>query len=113
MFADLYIEFFVRLVIKFARRLGTNGWPAQNAVVISSELKTSWTGCLLVIIHYRYRNAGSRFEGKFIQPFIFDNYARAYLLRYPAGSEFPVLLSPSNSSRVIPAEGLLAFERIK
>ncbi len=113
MFADLYIEFFVRLVIKFARRLGTNHWRVLNAIVVSSEQKLSFTGCRLVVIHCRYRNANERFEGTFKQPFIFENYANAYLRRYPGGSEFPVLISPKNSSCAIPAEGKIAFERIE
>lgn len=110
---ELYIEFFVRLVIKFAQRIGTDSWPVSNAVVVSSELKRSWTGCTLVVISYRYRNADSRFDGKFTQPFIFDNYANAYLRRYPGGSDFPVLVSPGSPLSAIPAEGRIAFIRVE
>jgi hypothetical protein len=108
-----YVEFSLRTVIKFARRIGTSDWPVYNAIVISSKLNDSFTGCHLVNIHYKYRNADNRFEGTFEQPFIFDNYADAYLRRYPGGSEFPVRVSPKDPSHSIPAEGRIVFTRVE
>jgi hypothetical protein len=67
----------------------------------------------LVIIHYKYRNAEQRFEGTFKQPFIFDNFADAYLRRYPGGSEFPVRVSPQNLADSIPVEGRIVFTRVE
>lgn len=110
---DLYVEFFVRLAMKFAQRIGTDRWLALDAIVISSELKTSPTGCSLVVIHYKYRNAENRFEGTFKQPFVFHNYAEAYLRRYPGGSKFPVVVSPQKPSCSIPAEGKIVFTRVE
>jgi hypothetical protein len=107
--ADLLIEFFVRLAIKFARRLGTSGWHLFDAIVVSSERKTSFTGCTLVIIRYKYRNSGLGFEGAFKQPFVNRNYADAYLRRHPGGSEIPVLVDLRDPSRSIPAEGRIVF----
>jgi hypothetical protein len=107
--ADLLIEFFVRLVIKFARRIGTHNWTALNAIIVSSERSRSFTGCILITIRYKYRNADKRFDGIFKQPFMNDNYARAYLRRHPGGSEFPVLVDPHEPSSSIPAEGILTF----
>jgi hypothetical protein len=110
---DTYLEFFVRVAIKFARRIGTSDWPAFTAIVASSERKTSFTGCYLVIIHHKYRNADRRFEGTYKQPFINRNYADAYLRRYPGGSEFPVIVSPKHPSYSIPVEGKIDFIRVE
>jgi hypothetical protein len=112
MFVDVYIEFFVRLAIKFARRIGTSGWSLLNAIVVSSVRESSFTGCILVVIHYKYRNADQRFDGTFKQPFVNDNFADAYLRRHPGGSAFPVLVSPHNSSCSIPEEGRIVFTRV-
>jgi hypothetical protein len=112
MFCELYVEFFARLIIKFARRLGTRDWRSFNATVTSSELKRSWTGCLLVVIRCRYRNADKRFEKTFKQPFVNSNYAEAYLRRYPGGSDLPVLVRPNDPSSFIPAEGIIEFTRV-
>jgi len=106
-----YIEFLFRVTMKFARRIETNDWPIFNAIVVSSERRTSFTGCILIVIRYKYRNAGERFEGTWKQPFIFDNYADAYLRRHPGGSEFPVIVSPHQPSYSIPAEGKTEFTK--
>jgi len=105
------IEFFIRGAIKFARRIGTSDWPVIDAIVVSSKLDEAFSGCILVTIHYKYRNAEKRFEGTFKQPFIFRNYAEAYLRRYPGGSEFPVIVSPKHPSYSIPVEGKIDFIR--
>ena len=107
-----YPEFLVRVAIKFMRRIGTSDWPATDAIVVSSKRKTTFTGCILVIIHYKYRNADKRFEGTYKQPFIFPNYAEAYLRRYPGGAEFPVIVSPKHPLYSIPVEGKINFIKI-
>jgi hypothetical protein len=107
-----FIEYFLRVVTKFARRINTSSWPVFNATVVSSKRDECFTGCILIIIHYKYRNADRRFEGTYKQPFIFDNYADAYLRRYPGGSEFPVLVSPKEPSYSIPVEGKIVFTRV-
>ncbi len=108
-----FIEFFVRLALKFVQRIGTRDWPAFDAIVASSKLEECFTGCLLVVIHYKYRNAGKRIEGTYKQPFIYRNYAEAYLRRYPAGSELPVIVSPKHPSYSIPPEGKITFTQVK
>jgi hypothetical protein len=108
-----FIEFFFRVAIKFARRIGTSDWPVFNAIVISSKLDQAFSGCDLVIIHYKYRNADKRFEGTYKQPFMFHNYAEAYLRRYPGGSEFPVIVSPKHPSYSIPVEGEIEFVKVQ
>jgi hypothetical protein len=110
--ADMYVEFVLRLAIKFARRIGTSDWPACTAIVVSSKIDCSFTGCRLVVIHYRYRNAERRHDGVFKQPFVNDNYAKAYLHRYPGGSDFPVFVSPNRPSYSIPVEGKIEFIKV-
>ena len=107
-----FVEFLIRVAIKFVRRIGIDDWPVIDAIVISSKLDETFTGCHLVIIHYKYRNADNRFEGTFKQPFIFENYADSYLRRYPAGSEFPVLVSAKHPSYSIPVEGKITFTKV-
>ena len=107
------IEFFLRVAIKFAQRIGTSDWPVYNAIVVSSKLDETFWGCYLVDIHYRYRDADKRFEGIYIQPFIHHNYAKAYLRRYPGGTQFPVIVSPKLPSYSIPVEGKIEFIEIK
>jgi len=110
---ETYIEFFVRAAMRFARRIGTGDWPVYKAIVVSSERQTSFIGCILVVIRYKYRNADKRFEGTFKQPFIYDNYADAYLRRYPGGSGLSVRIDPRHPSFSILEEGKIVFTRVE
>jgi hypothetical protein len=102
---DIIIEFIFRTIVNFIRRIGTSKWPVVTAIVSESERRKPGMGCVVIIIRYKYRNAEMRYEGTYKQPFIFRNYADAYLRRFPGGSEFPVLVSPKHPSYSIPVEG--------
>jgi hypothetical protein len=39
-----YIEFFLRVAMKFARRIWTGDWPVINATVVSSKRDECFTG---------------------------------------------------------------------
>lgn len=108
-----FIEFFFRAIANLARRIGSDHWPICRAIVSKSELHKSFWGCIVVAVHYEYRNAGERFEGSHRQPFIFDNYAQAYLRRHPGGSEFPIRISPKHSSHSIPENWRTHFVRVE
>jgi hypothetical protein len=47
------------------------------------------------------------------EPFLFDNYADAYLRRFPGGAEFPVRVNPSDPSKSIPEDRKIVFTRVK
>jgi len=96
-------EFFFRAIANLARRIGTSDWPVLTAIVSKSETRETFWGCIVIAVHYKYRNADRRFEGTHKQPFIFKNYAEAYLRRFPGGSEFSVRIDPKHPSFSIPA----------
>jgi hypothetical protein len=110
---DIYIEFFFRTIWNLIRRIGTSNWPVVIAIVSKSEKRDSGMGCTVIVIHYKYRNADLRSEGTHIEPFLFDNYAQAYLRRFPGGSEFPVRVNPNDPLRSIPANRKIVFTRLK
>jgi hypothetical protein len=109
---DIYIEFFFRTIVNLTRRIGTSKWQIVTAIVSNSEKRPyPGLGCTVIVIHYKYRNAELRFEGTHKELFIFDNYAGAYLRRFPGGSEFPVRVDPEDPSRSIPANRKIVFTR--
>jgi hypothetical protein len=111
---DIFIEFFFRTIVNGIRRLGTSEWPVVRAIVSNSEKRPyPGLGCTVILIHYKYRNAEIRYEGTHKEPFFFDNYAEAYLRRFPGGSEFPVRVSPEDPARSIPANRKIVLTRIK
>jgi hypothetical protein len=110
---DIFVEFYFRTVANLIRRIGTSNWPVFTAIVSKSERREPGIGCIVIVIHYKYRNADMRWEGTHKEPFIFGNYAEAYLHRFPGGSEFPVRVNPKDPSRSIPANRKIVFTRVK
>jgi hypothetical protein len=106
-----FIEFFFRTIVNLIRGIGTSNWPVVTAIVSKSERRGSG-GYTVIVIHYKYRNADMRCEGTHKEPFIFANYAKAYLRRFPGGSEFPVRVDPEDLSCSIPANRKIVFTRV-
>ena len=106
-----YIEFLVRTIVNLLRRIGTSDWPASTAVVSKSEMCELF--CIVIAVHYKYRNADKRFEGVHKQPFVFRNYAEAYLHRFPGGDDVFVCVSPKNPSHSILANPNIEFLKVK
>ena len=111
---DVYIEFFFRTILNLIRRIGTSNWPVVTAIISNSEKRPyPGLGCTVIVIHYKYRNAEMRCEGTHKEPFLFTNYAEAYLNRFPGGSEFPVRINPKDPSRPTPANRKIVFTKVK
>jgi hypothetical protein len=105
---DIVIEFFFRMSVNLLHRIGTSKWPVVTAIVSNSEKRPyPGLGCTVIVIHYKYRNADMRYEGTHKEPFIFGNYAEAYLRRFPGGSEFLVRVNPKD-----PSESILLIEKL-
>ena len=111
---DIVIEFFFWMSVNLIQRIGTRKWPVVTAIVSKSEKRPyPGLGCAVIVIHYKYRNAEMRYEGTHKEPFMsFDNYAEAYLNRFPGGSEFPVRVNPEVPSHSIPANRKIVFTRV-
>jgi hypothetical protein len=110
---DIYIEFFFRTIANCIRRIGASDWPVLMAIVSKSERREPGIGCTVIVIQYKCRNADLRCEGIHKEPFLFDNYADAYLRRFPGGAEFPVRVDPNDPSKSIPANRKIVFTRVK
>lgn len=100
-------------IVNLIRRIGSSNWPVVTAIVSKSERRKPTMECTVIVIHYKYRNAEMRYEGTHKEPFFFDNYAEAYLRRFPGGSEFPVRVNPKDRSRSIPATRKIVFTRVE
>jgi hypothetical protein len=110
---DIFIEFFFRTIANSIRRNGASDWPVVTAIVSDSERREPGMGCTVIVIHYKYRNAEMHYEGTHKEPFLFDNYAEAYLNRFPGGSEFPVRVNPNDPSHSIPENREIDFTKVK
>lgn len=111
---DIIIEFFFRTIANLIRRIGTGNWPVVTAIVSNSEKRPyPGLGCTVIVIHYKYRNAEMRCEGAHKEPFLFGNYAEAYLQRFPGGTGFSVRVDPKDPSHSVPADRKIDYIRVK
>jgi len=108
-----FIRFSFWTILNLFRRIGSSEWPILTAIVSKSEKPDFGWGCTVIVIQYKYRNAEMRYEGTHKEPFFFDNYAEAYLNRFPGGSEFPVRVNPKDPSHSIPADRKIVFIRVE
>jgi hypothetical protein len=108
------IEIVIRTVINMVRRIGTSGWPVINAIISRSEQQDFILGFgRVVVLRYKYRNGDQRFEGVYREPFYYNNYATAYLNRFPGGTSFPVRVDPKDGSRSVPDDPKVVFIKVK
>lgn len=108
-----FIELVIRLAINLVRRIGTGDWPVIDAIISRSEQGDFIGGFgRVVILRYKYRNANERFEGVYREPFYFDNYATAYLNRFPGGTTFPIRVDPKDFSRSVPDNPKVDFIKV-
>ena len=100
------------LILRDGRAPGA--WPVIDAIISKSEKRDFVLGTFgrVIILHYKYRSAGQRYEGVYREPFYFDNYATAYLNRFPGGTTLPVRVNPKNFSRSFPDNPKVEFIKV-
>ena len=108
---DIFFEYFFRSAWISMRRMAASSRPVIDATVIESRKRDFGFGRTVILIRYRYRNGEERFEATHKEPFLFDNFAAAYLNRFPGGSAFPVRVNPKDFSKCMQAE-LPTFQRM-
>jgi hypothetical protein len=109
-----FIELVIRTAINLVRRIGTSRWPVIDAIISRSEQRGFTFGFgRVVVLRYKYRNADQRFEGVYREPFYFNNYATAYLNRFPGGTAFPVRVNPKDGTRSVPDDPKVVFIKVK
>jgi hypothetical protein len=108
-----YSEFLFRMILNLVRRIGTGSWPVIDAIISRSNQSDFILGSgYVIVLHYKYRNADQRFGGTYKKPFIYPNYAKAYLNRFPGGTKFPVRVNPKETSRSIPDNPKVVFIKV-
>jgi hypothetical protein len=99
---DIYVAFFVRWVIMHWRNVGSHGWPTLAGTVVRCHLEKPGFGCTHVVLDYKYKMNFEHYSGCIKKPFINDNYAEAYMRRFPADRELRLHVCPNESARSFP-----------
>jgi hypothetical protein len=99
---DIFVAFIVRWAIIYWRKLGSHGWPTVTGRVVSCHLEKTGYGCPYVVLHYKYKMNFERFQGVIKKPYIYNNYAEAYIRRLPGDCELRIRVDPNSPARSCP-----------
>jgi hypothetical protein len=102
---DIYVAFIVRWVIIYWREARSHGWPTVTGIVVRCHLERPGFGCDYVVLHYKYKVKFERYQGLIKKPYIYDNYAEAYVRSFPADSELKIHVDPNVPTRSFPVIG--------
>ena len=94
---DIYVEFVVRIMLRFFRARGSKSWPVVSAKVTATYCDPGGFGCAVANIAYKYRFEGEVFTGIDANPFVAGNSAKNYLEYHSPGSELLIRVKPGTA----------------
>ncbi len=99
---DLYIGFLVRWVILFWRRAASRKWPAVAGTVIRCHFEKAGYGGDFVVLRYKYKMDWERYQGEIRKPYMYPNYAEAFVRHHAGDSALMVRSDPRNPQQSFP-----------
>lgn len=101
-FIDVFIEYFVRVIVRAFRRCGSKRWAAVKGTVTSSGCAPPGLGCSVAEVCYTYRVDEDLFTGINEKPFLSGggNYAN----RHETGREITVRVKPGSPEKSVVRE---------
>src|SRR5262249_37688934 len=91
---DLFIAYLVRTLIRASRMRRSRSWSISPANVASMRLLPGGLGCPTTELVYTYSMQGHIFGGIDEKPFLSDDSAAAYVLRFAPGRRLVVRVRP-------------------
>ena len=99
---DIYIGFIVRWTIILWRKAGSQQWPTVAGRVVRCHYEGHGYGGSYVVLQYKYKADLERFHGVMKKPFLYPNYADAFVRHHPADGELRIHVDPKTPTRSFP-----------
>jgi hypothetical protein len=99
---DLYIGFFVRWVILSWRSAMSRKWSTVTGTVISCHFEEPGYGGDFVVLRYKYKVNLERYQGEIRKPYMYSNYANAFVRHHAGGNALMVRSNPENPQQSFP-----------
>ena len=99
---DIYIGFFVRWIVIVWRQAASYKWPTVAGTIVRCHFEEHGYGGDFVVLHYKYKEKFERFHGEMKKPYIYPNYAEAFVRHHPADSELRIRVNPKDPTRSFP-----------
>ena len=95
-FLDIYIEYLVRVVVRFIHAWRVRAWQTERAKIISASHRPAGFGCAVADLAYEYSFGGELYTGTNANPFVMTSSAKGYIEHYFEGGEVIVRVNPQN-----------------
>jgi hypothetical protein len=102
---DIYIGFMLRSLVILWRDLASRKWPAIAGTIVRCHFERRGYGGDYVELRYRYKSNSERFQGLVKKPYIYPNYAEAFVHHHPGGGEIRVRVNPEIPAQSFPILG--------
>lgn len=99
---DIFIGFVFRWLILFWRNMASGNWPTVAGTIDRCHFEKPGYGGNYVVLQYKYKAHFERFKGAIKKPYIYPNYADAFVRHHPAGEELRIHVDPKDPSRSFP-----------
>lgn len=100
-FADIFIEWIIRMIVMSARRIKSLSWPVVTATVTNSVHSRASYGCDTADIHFDYSFGDQDFSGFHEEPVLLGESGQAFAQRFPEGAQIKVRVKPSNPDTTV------------
>jgi uncharacterized protein DUF3592 len=81
-FLDIYLEYFVRVIIRFFKGWNARSWNIVTAEVTDTNYRRGGIGCAVADVSYKYEIDGQFYTGTNSVPFISNGSAKDYVAHY-------------------------------
>ena len=99
---DIYIGFIVRWMIILWRKSVSYKWPTVSGTIVRCQFEKHGYGGDYVVLQYKYKADLERFHGVMKKPFLYPNYADAFVRHHPADGELRIHVDPKTPTRSFP-----------
>ncbi len=99
---DIFIGFLLRSIVMQWRRAASRNWPAVSGSVVRCYFQKQGFGGDFVVLRYKYKADFERFQSEIKKPYIYTNYADAFVRHHFAGSELKVRINPKDPTQSFP-----------
>jgi hypothetical protein len=102
---DIYIGFLVRWLVLVWRKTESSEWPTVAGTIVRCHFEECGYGGDYVVLSYKYKVDCERFHGEMRKPYMYANYAEAFVRHHPEESELRIHVDPKNPMRSFPVTG--------
>lgn len=99
---DIYIGFIVRWIVILWRKADSSQWPTVVGTVVRCHFEKRGYGGNYVVLQYKYKVESERFQGLVNKPYIYPNYADAFVRHHPADMKLRIHVDSKTPARSFP-----------